>query len=382
MNTKLFSAIAILVGTIIGAGIFGIPYVVSKVGFLPGLIYLILLGIFTLLVTLSYGETILRTKDRHQMTGYASRYLGKWGRRILSFTLVFSIYGALLAYMIGVGDFLNTIFSPWLGGTPFLYSLIFFIFGSAIIYFGLKTIVSVERIMFLIVLAVALVIFIFGLNKIEINNFLTFDKAFLFLPYGVILFAFAGATAVVDMRQVLKGNEQKLKKGILFGYLFPFIIYLLFVITVVGISGKGTSEEAVRGLGSFLGNKILILGAILGVLTMTTSFFNLGLVLKEIFIFDYKFSKNLSWFIVAFVPFVIFLLGLTNFIKVIGLVGSIVGGVDGIMILLMHKKAKKLGDRKPEFSINIPHFVYYLLFLVFGLGISYEIWFSFFSGKI
>lgn len=382
MNSKLFGAIAILVGTIIGAGIFGIPYVVSRVGFWPGIVYLIILGIFTLLVTLAYGEVVLRTRDKRQMTGYAEKYLGKWGKRILSVTLIFSIYGALLAYMIGVGDFLNTLLSPYFGKTPFFYSIIFFAFGSIAIYLGLRAIASIERVILVIVMAVTFLIFIFGLNHFKIDNYLTFDRNFLFLPYGVILFAFAGATAVVDMFQVLKGEVHKLKKGILLGYLIPFVVYLLFVIVVVGVSGKETSEEAIRGLGPFLGVKILILGSLLGVLTMTTSFFNLGLVLKEIFMFDYKFSKNAAWLMAVTAPFVIFLLGLTNFIKVIGLAGSIVGGVDGIIILLMHQKSKKLGDQKPAFELNIPRAIYYLLFLVFGLGIIYEIYFSFFSGRI
>lgn len=382
MNNKLFSAIAILVGTIVGAGIFGIPYAISKVGIIAGIIYLVVLGSFVLIITLGYGEVVLRTRGEHQMTGYAGKYLGVWGKRILSFTLISSIYGALLAYMIGVGDFLDTLLSRFFGGSPFFYSLVFFAVASLVVLAGLKTVASTERILVFILSLVVVLIGVLVSRYIRLENFSGLELNYLFLPYGIILFAFTGATAVVDMRKILFGEERKLKKAIIFGYLIPFVIYLAFTFFVVGVTGKATSEEAVRGLANSLGDGIAALGAILGILTMSTSFFILGLVLKEIYIYDYKIRKLSAWWWTIFIPFFVFILGLTGFIKVIGLVGAIVGGVDGIIILAMWQKAKKLGDQKPAFSFNLPKIIYYFLFLVFGLGVLYEIWFSFFSGKI
>ena len=80
MKNKVFRAISALVGTVIGAGIFGIPYVVAKIGFLPGIFYLLTLGTLVLFLNLLYGEVILRTPGDHQLTGYAEIYLGKFGK--------------------------------------------------------------------------------------------------------------------------------------------------------------------------------------------------------------------------------------------------------------------------------------------------------------
>jgi tyrosine-specific transport protein len=381
MSNKLFGAIAILVGTIVGAGIFGLPYAISRVGLLVGIIYLVILGIVVFITVLAYGEVVLRTREESQMTGYAGKYLGIWGKRILSFTLVFSIYGALLAYTIGVGDFLNTLFETSFGGTPFLYSILFFVLASLCVLAGLRTVVSLEKIITSIVIFAILLIGALTFSHIRLENFFNFDKQYLFLPYGIILFAFAGATAVADMKKVLKGEEKKLKKAILIGHIIPFAIYLLFVVFIVGVTGLNTSQEAIFGLKEVIGPKVAAVGAVLGILTMTTSFLILALVLKEIFIFDYRIRKFFAWFWAMIIPFVVFIFGLASFIKIIGLVGAVVGGIDGIIILMMYKKAKRLGNQKPAYSFNLPNFVYYLLLLVFGLGILYEIWFSFF-GKI
>jgi amino acid permease len=377
MNNKLFGAIAMLIGTIVGAGIFGLPYVVSKIGFLAGFFYLLILGVVVFISTLCYAEVTLRTKEEHQMAGYAKKYLGKWGERIVSFSLVFGIYGALLAYMVGVGDFLHALLYNFLGGTPFLYTALFFIFASLTVFLGLKLIIKIEKLMMIILLAAIVFIFIFGLPYVDIDNLAGFDKMNLFLPYGVILFAFTGASVVADAKKILSGQEKKLKKSILISYIIVFIIYLAFCFVVCGISGKDTSPEAILGLKSILGEKVFIVGAILGIMTMATSFLTLGLVLQEMFMCDYKFGRVLSWIYACFVPFIIFLLGLADFIKIIGMVGAVTGGLQGILILIMFWKAKNKGNAKPAFSLKIPKVAIYLMCIMYGLGMLYEIYYLF-----
>jgi len=151
----------------------------------------------------------------------------------------------------------------------------------------------------------------------------------------------------------------------------------MFAFVVCGVAGQKTSEEAIIGLSNFLGQRIFILGAILGILTMSTSFLTLGLALKEIFIYDYKINDITAWILACFVPFILFLLGLTSFIKVISMVGTITGGLNGIIILLMYLKACERGEQKPAFSINLPRPIIYILCLIFGLGILYQIYYLF-----
>ena len=124
---KLWMAISTLVGTIVGAGILGLPYVISKVGFVYGSVLIVLLGLAFLLLNLCMGEIVLRTRQQHQLTGYAAKYLGQKGKWIMTLTLILSIYGALTAYLIGEGETLHAIF----GGSSLLYTLIFLLLCRA-----------------------------------------------------------------------------------------------------------------------------------------------------------------------------------------------------------------------------------------------------------
>ena len=371
-------AVATLVGMIIGAGILGIPYAVANAGFLTGLLDIILIGLAVLVLNLYVGEIMLRTKDDHQLTGYAEKYLGKFGKSLMIFSMIFGLYGALVAYTLKEGEFLAAIFAPNIGGTPLIYSIIFFLVAAFLIYKGIKAIERSELVMvFFIVFIISLFIAV-AFPFVDIKNLTAFSPQKLFLPYGVILFAFLGAAAIPEVGIELKENKTKIKKAIVWGSLIPLIVYVLFTFIVVGVvSPEKMTDDAIIGFGNALGHKVLLFGLIFGMLTMATSFIAVGLALKEMYNFDFKCSNDLSTFLACFVPLVIsvalILIKVDHaFFKVIDITGIVSGGVAGILIILMVWKAKKLGERKPEYSVHSKKIFDILLILMFLAGMVYE----------
>lgn len=371
-NKNLFYALASLVGMIIGVGTFGIPYVFAQAGFLTGLFYLVILGGVVLTVHLSYGEIILRTNQDCRLVGYGQKYLGGHGKAMATGITIFQFYGAMLAYIIAGGHFLNIIFNGFFGGTDFSWALVFFVFGALAIFFGLKTVSLSEFLMTILLLALAAFFILRGAPLFNFENLKGFNLAKFFLPYGVIFFALTGGAAVPELRQILKGQEQKIKKVIILGTLIPAFIYLLFALVVVGATGKGTTEDAISGLVSYLGQNIVILGAIFGFLAVITSFLIIGLNLRKMFQLDYKINKLLGWALACFVPLIVFFAGFKDFILVIGLIGAVAGGFEGIITTVIYIKAKKMGDRRPEYSLKLNKiFVFGMIFL-FAMGIIYQ----------
>lgn len=373
MGREFFYATAILIGTIVGAGMFGIPYVVAQSGFLVGAIFLFGLAGVTLIIHLIYGEIVCRTEQKHRLVGYAEKYLGIWGKRIVTIALLFGLYGALLVYIIITGEFLSVIFSPLIGGSPLVYSLIFFVISVFAVFKDLVLVKRLELIMTLFLIFIIFLIFFSGLPHFDTSNLKTFNLKYFFLPYGVIFWALAGGSAIPEIREVFKTDGKKYKKAIIFGTLIPVLLYFLFMFITIGMSGAHTTPEPFEGLTGLLGNEIIILGAILGVLASMTSFFVLGVSLKKIFWYDYKMNKNLSWFLVCVIPLVGFLFGLREFIPIISFLGVVLGALEGTSIILIYKKAKKLGDREPEYSLKIPNILVYSLILIFVLGFIYQI---------
>jgi tyrosine-specific transport protein len=372
-NKQFLSATAVLVGTIVGVGIFGIPFAFAKAGFWVGSAFLVFACVATAVFTLLFGEVVLRTKEKHQLVGYTNLYLGKTYKRIVFFAAAVGLYGSLLAYIILAGEFLNNILSYVFYSTQFNYSIIFAIVVSIGVLLGLRTGAFVELILTLFFIGVMLTIFGFGVGHIEINNLRGANPAFWFLPYGVLLFALSGMVSVPIQRDVLAGKERLLKKSILVAVSAVTFLYFLFALTVVGVSGDVTSPDAFSGLFDVLGAKMVFLGSLFGILAITTSFLMVGIALRRIFHLDYKIKKTMAWLLVVIPPVILFLGGLRNFIDVIGIAGSVAGGIEAIIIVFVVKSARIHGDRAPEYTVNIPNWILYTFIPIFTAGIIYAL---------
>ncbi len=372
-DKKFLHATAVLIGTMVGVGIFGIPFSFAKAGFWIGFGFLLLTGAMTVIFNLLFAEVVLRTEGKHQLVGYTDIYLGPFFKRVVLLTNLVGIYGALLAYIIIAGEFLKNIFSQFFYLSPLSYNVIFFFAASVLLPFGFRTIAWVEFFLTALFIGVVFIIFGAGAPQIQLANLATGESFFWFLPYGVLLFAFAGLTSIPIQREVLRGQEHQFKKSILLAVTLVGALYLLFAFTVVGVSGEVTTPDALSGLFEFLGEKVILLGSLFGVLAITTSYLMLGTALRDIFRLDYSIRRIPAVLLVVLPPFILFLGGLRMFIDVISLVGSVAIGLESIVLLFVFRKAKRDGSRVPEYTLHLPSWLVYLLILLFSLGIIYAI---------
>jgi len=363
-------ALAVLIGTTVGAGIFGIPYAIVKSGIIPGFFYFIVLGGTVMFLHLFLGEIVLRTEGKHRLIGYAQKYLGKREKLFVTFSTIFGIIGSLLAYIIIGGNFLKIICASWLNIDSFYFSLFLGVALSLFIFRGIKLIAPAELLTNILFFSIIFIIFLFALPKVNFQNFTLFNPKYIFLPYGILLFSFVGWTAIPEINDIFKAPKDKknYKKIIILASIIVVILYSLFALTIIGISGKSTTEEALLGLEPFLGPKVILLGALFGLIVISDSILVLALYLRNALIYDYNLSKNLSFLISCGAPLILFLIGFRSFIETIGLIGTVIGALEGIAIILIFRKAKKLGDRKPEYNLKIPSLLMYLFVLIFIIG--------------
>ncbi|MBU0929490.1 MAG: hypothetical protein KJ623_00265 [Nanoarchaeota archaeon] len=371
MKKEVFRAAATLMGAIIGAGILGIPYVVAKSGFLTGLFDIIFLGVMMLILNLYLGEIVLSTKENHQLTGYAGKYLGKNGKYLMFISVLIGDYGALIAYLIGAGFSLKAIF----GGNPILWSFVFFFIAAFLVFRGIKKISFSELIVCSLILLIVVVLGFLSVIHIDINNLTTFNPSNMFIPYGVIIFAFMGLLAIPEAKEILYKDKKELKKAILIGSIIPIIIYSLFALIIVGVTGVNTTEIGTIGLGDYLGSTALVLGNLFAIFAMFTSFLALGLAMKETYKFDFKLSEDLSFFLAMLIPLGLFLIlrNVATFTKVLNFAGVFAGGLAGLLVLGMTFKAEKSKERKPEYSMTKSLLLKIFIALILIGGVIYNL---------
>jgi tyrosine-specific transport protein len=378
-NKNFLYSTAAIVGTMVGAGIFGIPFTFAKSGFGVGFLSLIGVGAIILLVDLMYGEVILRTEAKHHIVGYAGLYLGKRYKQIVFFTVAFTGYAALLAYIILSGEFLNDIFSFYAYISIDSYSFYFAIIMSLLVLAGIKRVSWLELTLTMLFGVIILIILGLGIPKINLENYILYSTdnlAFLFLPYGVLLFAFSGLSGIPIGREFLDGQEKVLKKSIIYGISFVAALYLLFSLTVVGISGDITSPNAISGLFGSISPIVIVLISIFGILAISTSFLLLGTAMREMFQEDFGLGWLLSWLLVIVPPIALFEGGVRTFIDVIGLAGGFALALEAAILVMIYVRAKQKGDRVPEYSINVPKLLLYAVVIVFVAGMIQTIFFN------
>lgn len=333
-------AVFMITGMTIGAGVLGVPYVVAQVGLKIGIIYIVLLGLVMLFLNLILGEIAVRTNESLQIPGLAGKYLGKWARYLLNIVIIFGSYGALLAYIIGEGQSLSALF----GGNPIAWSVVFWSLASVVVWRGLQTIKTVEKVLSIIVISIICGLSFYLLKDFKLANWAYTDLSKIFLPYGVILFALNGTPAVIEAHALLPRSQRHFRKALIIGSLIPVAVYILFALAVAGATGLQTSEIATIGLGAKFGKGVLVLGNIFAILAMSTGFIGTGIALKQTLVWDNKINKILAEFFVISAPILLFVVGLRQFISILSVAGGVFIGIQAIILIIVCWQARRKGD--------------------------------------
>jgi len=348
MNKQFWATTCTLSGAIIGAGILGLPFVFAQSGFLAGVFWIFMLSIILIFINFSLAEVTLRTKQKHQLAGYANMYLGPLGGKIMFIAMGFGVYSALIAYLVGEAQS----FQQLLPGNinPLLIGFLFWLVMTLLLQDGLKSLKKVETYGVIAIIIIILGLFITHLKDINPANLTTLPPGNFTLPIGVILFALLGFTAIPELRLEIKGQEKLFKKAILLGFFIPIILYIIFTATFVGVLGQNVTEVATLSFGPLV--------TILGIFTMLTSYFVLSFALRDSFLLDFKFSKKKSFIFTSLLPLILFIIiekfQLLGFSTILGIAGVISTGLTGFLILLIAKKAKETNKRTKQPPINVP----------------------------
>lgn len=363
-----------MIGGIVGVGVFGLPYAFAQGGFALGLLELLVIGGMLMVMQLMLGEVVVQTPGHHRLVNYVGIYVGRFWKWVTLLAFCFGTWGAMLAYMLVAGTFLHLLLSPLFGGSPAAYSYLFAALASLLIFGGLKFAARVEYLVVAALLFLFTFIVLASLPLIDVSHYAPVHLENAFVPYGVILFALAGMGIVPELKDVLgKKHGRLLAPVIITAMGLILLLYVLFTFAVVGVTGPETSEMVFEGLVPHLGETFRVVTTLLGTLTILSIYMMFGIELLNTFKFDFDLRHNTAWFFVCVVPILLFTLGLREFIGIIGFVGSVFGGVLGILVALCYWSMRRRGICRTHHCINFPAPLTWLIIGIFSVGIVWEV---------
>ncbi|WP_456471787.1 aromatic amino acid transport family protein [Methanocaldococcus sp.] len=331
---SLYKAISILVGTIIGAGVLGLPYVVAKVGFPLGALtilfsYIILLTLGCMLVELSIKY------PKHQLVEISKKSFGKYGEILMLFFTLFSILSALSAYYVGFSDTIGKIFPNIknLGAYILLMILIF------INIFGLKAADELELILTIIMLALILLITFLLLPHISLSNVLYINPSFksILAVFSVAIFAIYGHMVIPEVVEEVNYNKKLGSLAVILGLLIPTIIYIFFSFSILGIT-RNPAQVATLVLDK-ISPTMNYIGIGFSALAILSSAIGNVLVLRDIIVEDLNKPIIVSIVLTILPLFIIyFSYGFSEILNIAGTYG--IGGSSILIALSYYKKGK------------------------------------------
>jgi len=316
----------LLLGTIIGAGIFSLPISLGRTGTIIFLGLTLSLGYLLGQVNWFYHQVIEKVKDRHQLPGYVRKILGERASFVATICLLFSTLGALLAYLILSGEFISNI-TP-LSNTQ--GSWLFYIAVALMLFFGGRHLEVLDVFMTIVKVLILGIVILFTFDPGVFKTSLTFfptELGFknLLLAYGAILFALTGYSIVPELKK-----DGDVRHSINWAQLISVFIYVFFALNLFPFV-QGDSFALGNPLHSFLFN----LAGVFGVLT---PYLMLSWVSYDLLDKDLGFPKKEALILTLVAPLLLFLIGMHDFMAVLSVSGGVFLGVIAILIAQMYAK--------------------------------------------
>lgn len=369
---------SLLAGTIIGAGIFSLPYIFGRSGVGLGFIFLAFFALVYCIIHLMYADLVIKNGDQHRFAGFAKIYFGNAGYWLAVIMTVIEMFFVLTIYLILSSSFISLVF-PYL---PKIFQvIIFWWIGSIIIFSGTKRVAFFELLAVAGIIGAVVIVACLGSGKFLEKHFLfAVQSPILWLvPFGPILFSLSGRPAIPSLVHYFNRNlidPIKSKRAVIWGTIIPAIVYASFVIGILGVSKIVTSDSVTGFVSSISITYVAIALAVLGILSLISSYFSIGLDVFRSLELDLKFSSKFSIFLVISLPLFIYFMDLGSFITLVEIAGGIFVGLEGIIITAMWRKMKReertMNNEPNKWLIRkIPTPFVYGLYGIFGISIVY-----------
>lgn len=291
-NSKVFGSTLIIAGTTIGAGMLALPLASAGIGFTTSLIIMITLWAlmaYTALLMIEVHQHADKSATLHTL---AKQFLGKKGKWLASFAMMFLFYALCAAYIAGGGAQFAERIANFTGveisGTN--ATLLFTLLVAGIVIIGTATVDKVNRVLFTIkVLMMAVVLTFLAPNVTESYLMsMPIEQGLVIAAIPVIFTSFGFHGSIPAIVNYLDGHTPSLRRAIVIGSAIPLIIYVFWQLVTLGVVNQATLIEN-QGLSALISTLATTvhqsnLGQTIGIfadLALLTSFLGVSLGLFE-----------------------------------------------------------------------------------------------------
>lgn len=346
----LVRATLTVIGTIVGAGIFGVPAMMEKAGALVGTIVFWIVAAVILAAHLLFVELIARDPARRRFPGYVGRVFGPWGTRISAVTHTLQLTGANFAYVVLGGLFLSQIASALgVGIGEIVWQILFWIAGVLIVLSALRVVAKIETALTWLLIAVMLLLVAFAVPQADALRFVPRHWAFALAPLGTFIFALFGMMVIPEVHEIAGRRIERTRCAVAVGTIAACLLTWLF--------GFFIFSAVPPGLASDLGAMARIISPpflrfilpLVGLLAVITSFITSAFDLQAMIRIDLEQRAWVGRLATFGVPLVLLFAATRDFLATIDVVGALFAAANGVIIAAAASAAMQKGRKRPMF---------------------------------
>ncbi|MDP1880723.1 MAG: aromatic amino acid transport family protein [Parachlamydiaceae bacterium] len=231
------SAIFLITGCCIGAGMIGFPVMTATAGFIPSTIAMILCYLFAAGSGLLLLEATMWFDYKVNLISLSNFTLGKTGKAITWFFFLFLFYCLFVAYIDGGGQiFANSLSSLFhLNVAREIGIILCVAVIGAITYLGTRTVSLVSRIFLVGLIASFIFLIAFGIPSMQGDRLLHANWPAMISTIPILLICFGYQNLIPTLIDYLKKDLRTIRIAIFVGNLIPFCIYLIWNTVILGI---------------------------------------------------------------------------------------------------------------------------------------------------
>lgn len=347
---KRLRASLTLMGTIIGAGVFGVPAMIGAWGVLLGTIGFAVLSGLVLVTHLMLAEAVAFVPGEARIAGLATRLLGPSAGAITGVLQTLQVFSSNLAYLILGGEFLGVMANAVGISVPVIWwQSLFWLAAMLVVTSGLKWMSEIEAFLTWVLIAVMILIIGAFVGRMDLSLLLHPMAHPTFEPYGIFLFSLFGMNIIPEMEEIVGGRPDDLRSSVIRATLVSATLTYAFGITAWlasgGVLGR-SATEIVRLLPPALQFAVPLFGFLAVITSYVTTSYDLG----RLFRLDYRMQPWAAWTTVLGTPFVLLFLTSRDFLATIGLAGSIFSGGVAVACVLMGRAALAKSSQKAVVS--------------------------------
>lgn len=346
-RSSFLSAFLLLVGTIIGAGVFGVPLVFSRMGLVTGTLVFWVVAALVTCSHLLFIEVIARDAGQHRLPGYVGRVLGGTMEHLTTMSHALHLIGANLAYIILGGEFLYAL----LGSTVhivgvFGWQVLFWGAGALTVLTGLRSMSRVESLMTWV--EVGSMALIAGIACAFVRQPIPFEAHWseATAGLGVFVFALSGLTVIPEVYELAEKRLHVTRRVTLLSSVLTALLTWVFGVGVYLAATHDGQLGSAAAIVRILPTGISWLLPLFGFFAVATSYLTTAYDLRSMYVYDLRWRSWVASSLALGAPLVLFLFLSRDFFRTVDVVGALFSASNAFLIsvaayVAMHRSGKR-----------------------------------------